>query len=162
MRWLTAIVLGMTTSTIVMAQGASSPAGQPDASAVQCGQAQAAVGVAIEAALGRLEAARQANSVAAMRASNDAVQASLLDIRARLAPCAALAGAGGGEMPGMPNMPGMSGMRGMPGMPGMRRAPDGTWTPGDAAVPGADPHAGHVMPPAEGTAPPASGATHVH
>ncbi|MBI3047797.1 MAG: hypothetical protein HYY76_05755 [Acidobacteria bacterium] len=83
-------------------------AADPGAAAVaQCAQAQRAIAATLDAAGARLEAARQTNSPAAMRAAIDDLQAVLRDVRTRLAACAAL-----------------------------------------GASSAADPHAGHIMPPA--------------
>jgi hypothetical protein len=69
-------------------------ASQPAAGAVaQCVQAQRSIAATLDAASARLEAARQTNSPAAMRAAIDDLQAALRDVRMRLGPCAAM-GAG--------------------------------------------------------------------
>ena len=66
-------------------------AGPGAATLARCAQAQPEITITIDAAAARLEAARQTNSPAAMRAAIDDVQAALRDVRIRLAPCAALA-----------------------------------------------------------------------
>lgn len=78
-------------------------AGVVDAAA--CAQAQTAVDNLVEAAMRRLDAARQSNSPSDMRAAMDELQRALLDIRARLAPCAAAqsAAAAGRPAPDAPS-----------------------------------------------------------
>ena len=63
---------------------------QAAAEAVQCAHAQPAITSTIEAAMARLETARQANSPAQMRAAIDDLQSALRDVRAQLAPCVAM------------------------------------------------------------------------
>lgn len=70
-------------------QTGSSPAPAP-AAVAQCAQAQLAMSATLNAAGARLEAARQTNSPAAMRAAIDDVQTLLRDVRTRLASCAPL------------------------------------------------------------------------
>lgn len=89
--------------------GAAAPAAA--AAVAQCAQAQRSIALTLDAAGARLEAARQTNSPAAMRAAIDDLQSALRDVRARLAPCAAL-GAGtaagphaGHAMPAPPQKP---------------------------------------------------------
>lgn len=73
------------------AQHEGHQAGAPAAAAVaQCAQVQPAIAATLDAAGARLEAARQTNSPAAMRAAIDDLQGALRDVRLRLAPCAAL------------------------------------------------------------------------
>src|SRR5687767_3845855 len=75
----------------------------------QCSQVQASVTATLEAAVKRLEDARQTNSAAAMRAMTDDVQAALVQVRAQLAPCAQMQGAaaapGGHAMPNVRQAP---------------------------------------------------------
>jgi hypothetical protein len=56
----------------------------------RCAQAQPVVDGIITAAMARLEAARQTNAPADMRAAIDDLQAALRDVRAQLLPCTAL------------------------------------------------------------------------
>ena len=87
--WLT-LVAG--TSVAVWAaqhEGHQPPAAQPAALASECANAHETVMRLVETAKLRLESARQANSAAAFRDAADDVQGMLVDISARLAPCAA-------------------------------------------------------------------------
>jgi hypothetical protein len=86
------VILGCVASAAVAVtqpagQGASSPA-QVDAQA--CAQAQMVVDGLLNQMATRLEAARLSNSAADMRAAIDGLQGSVRDLRAQLAPCAAL------------------------------------------------------------------------
>lgn len=74
---------------------ATQTAQQPDPQIGECAQAQPVVNASLDAALEQLDQARQTNSAAALRAAADDLQATLLDVRARLAPCAAMQPAGG-------------------------------------------------------------------
>lgn len=73
-------------TAVGMLAAASPAAGQ----VAPCSQAQPAVNALIDGALARVEAARQTNDPAALRDAADDLQAALLDLRARLAPCAAM------------------------------------------------------------------------
>ena len=123
---------------------------QPDPQVGQCAQAQPAVSANIEGALKRLDEARQTNSAATLRAAADDLQAALLDVRARLAPCAAMQVAGSDAHAGhaMPNTtvppPAAPGTPAM--APGAPRPAPGAAAPGAPAPTGADPHAGHAAP----------------
>ena len=74
-------------------QQAAAPAGQAAAEVTQCAQAQPLVTGALDAALKRLEDARLSNSPSALRTAADDVESALLDVRARLEPCAKLSAA---------------------------------------------------------------------
>lgn len=151
------VALGLTalmflTGRTVSAQADSQTGGaaQGGGDARQCAQAQPVVSQLVTAAMARLEAARQQNSPAQMRAAVDDLQGTLRDLRAQLAPCAGLQGGAdphaGHAMPNAPQTP-----AGAPGTPVM---PPGPATPAPGAVapaakaPGGitDPHAGHHMP----------------
>jgi hypothetical protein len=56
----------------------------------ECARAQPIVARIVDAAMMRLEMARQTNSPADMRAAIDDLQGALRDLRSQLAPCAAL------------------------------------------------------------------------
>jgi YHS domain-containing protein len=117
--------------------------GQSNASAesLQCAQAQPLVTRTIEAATARLETARQSNSPAQMRAAIDDLQGALRDVRAQLAPCAAIPTPMAGH-----TMPGVQPPSSAPGMPAM--SPGGPPpAPGAVAPAATDPHAGHAMTP---------------
>lgn len=114
-------------------------AGVAQAAVTGCAQAHSLAERTIEAANLRLEAARQANSPAAMRAGIDSLQAALRQLRTDIAPCAGLQPVAtadphaGHVMPGTPVIsPGSTGPASTAVAP----------TASDAA----DPHAGHVMP----------------
>jgi len=93
-------MFGLTTGLAVMLAASSASAGQHEghqaatadgqaaAQLAQCRQAQPGVAALIDAALKRLDEARQTNSPALMRAAADDLQSALLDVRAQLAPCA--------------------------------------------------------------------------
>lgn len=88
---LVIIALAVGVSAARAQQEAPAPAvGDAEAAVqvAQCSQAQTSVAATIEAALKRLEEARQNNSAAQMRAVSDDLQTALLDLRTRLAPCA--------------------------------------------------------------------------
>lgn len=132
-------------------------AGMADASqtaVADCARAQAQLLQTIDAANTRVEAARQSNSPAAMRAAMDDIQGALGSLRAQLAACRDLAKTpaadphAGHVMPTMPQAPGTPVMQ--PGSTTTAAAAPGTKTP---AV---DPHAGHTMTPAPTAKPPAS------
>ena len=110
--------------------------GRPQAGAesVQCAHAQPAIASTIEAAMARLETARQANSPAQMRAAIDDLQGALRDVRVQLAPCAAMSTATEGRATTTPPAATAS-----PGnMPATK--------PAAASPPAVDPHVGHTMP----------------
>lgn len=71
-------------------QHAAPPAAAPTADAQECAQAQIVVDGVLERMAVRLETSRLSNTAADMRAVNDALQGSVRDLRAQLAPCAAL------------------------------------------------------------------------
>ena len=104
-------------------EGHQGAAASPDsAQTALCRQAQAGVSATIDAALKRLDEAKQTNSMSGMRAANDELQTALLDVRRQLAPCAEMqAAADGNAGHTMPNAP---------------SAP--------AAAPAPDAHAGHT------------------
>src|SRR5918994_1641333 len=70
-----------------------SPAPQAAAEAAQCARVQPIVTNIIDAAMGRLETARQSNNPTELRAAVDHTEAALRDIRTQLAPCSAAAAA---------------------------------------------------------------------
>jgi len=102
-----AVIISATGAAWAGQQPASPMAGVAQAALLQCAQAHAMAERTLDTASRRLEAARLANSPTAMRTALDDLQGALRQLRADIAPCAAL------------------------------RAPEP-----------ADPHAGHVMPPA--------------
>jgi YHS domain-containing protein len=122
-----------------------SPAPQAAAEAAQCARVQPVVTNIIDAAMGRLETARQSNNPTEMRAAMDHTEAALRDIRTQLAPCSAAAAAtvphAGQATPST-------------------KQPTGTAAPATRpqAPPGAaEPHAGHVAtPPKPASARPAT------
>ncbi len=123
------------------------------AEVTQCAQAQMVVDQLLAAGMTRLDAARQANSPADLRAAVDSAQGTMRDARAQLAPCGSMRAGGdphaGHATPGQ--MP-----AGAPGMPAM--AP-GSPMPAPGSKPPAAPMDHSKMP--MGTAPaakPASGA----
>lgn len=82
-------------AAIVGQAGASTieqqPAGPPTTAAAevtQCAQAQMVVDQLLAAATQRLDAARQSNAAADLRAAVDSLQTTIRDARAQLAPCA--------------------------------------------------------------------------
>ena len=139
------------------------------AEAGECAQAQLVVDKLLDAAGARLEAARQSNSPAAMRAAIEDLQSAMRDMRVQLAPCAKLAESADPHaahaMPGMP--PSSAGTAPAPGAPmDHSKMPMGT-TPGakPPASPGAKPpvapaapmdHSKMPMGTAPGAKPPAS------
>jgi len=94
------LVLALPVTMAVAGQHEGHQAGTPPqpAAAAQCAQAQRSIAMTLDAAGSRLEAARQTNSPAAMRAAIDDLQAALRDVRLRLGPCAAM-GAGAATDP---------------------------------------------------------------
>lgn len=132
---------------------------QVSAEASLCGQAQPTVARILEAANARLELARQNNSPAAMRAAVDDLQGALRDLRAQLAPCAAIPAQdphAGHSMSTAPAAPATSSGTPPASDPSTAPAPAGA-TPGAKPQAGADPHAGHTAappaaPPARATA----------
>ena len=123
----------------------------------ECAQAQPRLLQTIDAANTRLEAARQNNSPAAMRAAMDDLQGALGSLRAQLAVCAALQAAApadahaGMVMPGTPNVQqSPAAQPSAPVMqPGSTRPAPGAVNqnaPAPAAGSPTDPHAGHVTP----------------
>jgi YHS domain-containing protein len=112
---------------------------QASAESLQCAHAQPLITQTIEAAMARLETARQANSPAQMRAAIDDLQGALRDVRAQLTPCAAMQTPTAGHT--MPNVRAPSGAPGMPAMSPGRPQP----APGAVAPAATDPHAGHAM-----------------
>lgn len=88
----------------------TSPPTTAAAEVTPCAQAQMMVDRLLATAMTRLEAARQANAAADLRAAVDSVQATVRDARAQFAPCASMqpaAGAPGGHMvPMTPAAPG--------------------------------------------------------
>jgi len=87
----------------------TSPPTTAAADVTPCAQAQMMVDRLLATAMTRLEAARQTNAPADLRAAVDSVQTTVRDARAQLAPCAAMqptAGAPGGHrMPMTPAAP---------------------------------------------------------
>ncbi len=93
-------------SALRLGQQQAGPPTTAAAEVTQCAQAQMVVDQLLAAAMTRLEAARQANAAADLRAAVDSVQTTVRDVRAQLAPCASArpaAGAPGGHM--MPMTP---------------------------------------------------------
>jgi YHS domain-containing protein len=128
-------------------EGAPS-AGLPNSQVAQCAQAQGLVMGTIEAALKRLEEAQLTNSPAALRAAADDVEAALLDVRARLEPCATMAAAVGPQSHSIANVPqAPSAMQEPPAVPsGSTAAPAGAVAPRAPAQAATDPHAGQAPP----------------
>jgi len=115
---------------------------QAGAESLQCAQAQPVITRTIDAAMARLETARQANSPAQMRAAIDDLQGALRDVRVQLAPCAAMPTAMAGHT--MPNVQAPSGAPRMPAMsPGQSQPAPGAAAPAAKAPAAIDPHAGH-------------------
>ena len=86
-------LLGTLLLTLTVSVGAQHqhPAAPPAAADGQdCAQAQIVVDALLQQMAARLEAARVSNSPADMRAAIDGLQTSVRDLRAQLAPCAAL------------------------------------------------------------------------
>lgn len=71
-------------------QPGAQPAAAAQAAVTECAQAQSLAERTIDMTNRRIEAARQANSPAAMRAAIDDMQAALRQLRAEIAPCAGL------------------------------------------------------------------------
>ena len=132
------------------AQAQQTPATPPttaSAELMHCAQAQMVVDRLLVAANSRLETARQSNSAPDMRAAADALQATLRDVRAQLAPCASLEPAGGHANHTMRDAAAAA----APAASAMK--PGAAVPPATAAKPAADPHAGHTATPARPTAP---------
>src|SRR3989442_4354827 len=125
------------------------PATDAQITVTECARAQPQVMGVIDAANLRLEAARQNNSPAAMRAAMDDLQSALGRLRAQLAVCAALQGAARAD-PNMRHV--MPATQPAPSpAPGTPVVQPGSTTPapaapGSAAPAAGDPHAGHAMP----------------
>jgi len=68
------------------------------AEVMQCAQAQMVVDQLLAAATARMEAARQANTAADLRAAVDSLQGTVRDARAQLAPCATMQPSAGAAM----------------------------------------------------------------
>ena len=116
-----------------------------------CAQAQMVVDSLLSNANARIESARQSNNPAEMRATVDAVQTTIRDVRAQLAACANTAAAdphAGHTMPGTTTSPGVT------DMPVMKTTEPAVGRP-PAPTP-ADPHAGHTTAPGASTAKPAA------
>lgn len=135
--------------SIAIVLGAVSAA---EAQVAECAQAHPVVNATLDAALKRLEEARQTNSASAMRAATDAVQAAIVDVRSQLAPCGRLqqegpaGGHAGHNGPASPNTQQAPDTPGTPAMaPGLPTPAPGAPRPGASAAP-RDPHAGHTMP----------------
>ena len=85
-----ALTVGMPAAAARQHEGHAAVAGGTGQSAVDVAQCdRSAVVATIEAAMQRLEEARLTNSAALLRAVADDLQIALLDVRARLTPCAA-------------------------------------------------------------------------
>jgi hypothetical protein len=87
------VLFGSTLFLLTVSLGAQHqhPAPPPStADAQDCAQAQVVVNGLLDRMAARLEAARLSNSPGDMRAAIDGLQASVRDLRAQLAPCAAL------------------------------------------------------------------------
>ena len=113
-----------------------------------CAQAQMVVDSLLSNANARIEAARQNNNPVEMRATVDALQTTIRDVRAQLAACANPAASD----PHPPHtVPGMTNPLGVTDMPVMKTTEPATGRPAAApAKPSAsDPHAGHTTPPAK-------------
>jgi YHS domain-containing protein len=111
-----------------------------------CSQAQPVIMGLLDAALMRLEQARLTNSSAAMRDATDDVQTALVDVRAQLAPCAALqiASSEAHSEHATPAAPSVQ----TPAAPPTPKEPQQR-----PRAPAADPHAGHVAPASPPAAP---------
>jgi YHS domain-containing protein len=105
---------------------------------MQCAQAQMIVDQLLDAADTRIELARQSNSAADMRAAVDALQATMRDVRAQLAPCANV------QPPPDPHLGHISTPASPPPSAPVAPPPASPKPPGTA-----DPHAGHTMAPAK-------------
>ncbi len=91
---LLATTMALATALALMATATAPPRSQSrpataSAEVTACAQAQPTVDRLLTTADSRLEAARQTNDPAAMRAAVEALQGTLRDVRAQLAPCAA-------------------------------------------------------------------------
>ena len=90
-------------------EGHQAASGQALPDVTQCARVQPVVDYIITAATTRLETARQSNNPTEMRAAVDQLDGALRDIRAQLAPCAAVSAAtdsqGAHSMPGMQHTP---------------------------------------------------------
>lgn len=93
-------------ASVAQHQGHQPSPGQSPTSAdsAQCARAQLLVTGTLDAAMARLETARQANSPAQMRAAVDALQGALRDVKAQLAPCIAMQAAGAHTGMAMPSV----------------------------------------------------------
>lgn len=145
----------------------TTPPTTPSADVMQCAQAQGVVDRLLESANSRMEMARQTNNPAALRASIDALESTLRDARAQLAPCGKLEATGGhaghtmanpamsAPAPATPTMtdPHAGHAAAAAGSPG-KPAPGSPGRPSAAKPAAADPHAGHARPPATNTAKP--------
>lgn len=150
---VTILTVVLVVSNVVAGQHEGHQAGTMSsmtAEVTQCRGAQPRVAAAIEAALKRLDEARQTNSAAIMRAASDDLQLALLDIRTQLAPCAQMQIATPQPQPGQnlptgqqaPSAPSGASMA-QPGAANPAHAPS---VPRAAAV-GGDSHAVHTPAP---------------
>jgi hypothetical protein len=160
-------VFVLTIGVVVMLAVSSPRAGQHEAQqtvpggahaaaqVVQCKNAQPGVSAVIDAALKRLDEARQSNSAAVMRAAADDLQSALLDVRTQLAPCAEIQLAAGDPHAGhaMPNV-----QQAPAAASGTAVIQPGSTTASPAAVAPAAPAPGGVDPraPVRPAAPPAA------
>jgi YHS domain-containing protein len=150
------LLIGTTAAAVTLALSAAvSAAQQPQHQAAaadaqmavaECARVQPQVMGVIDGANMRLEAARQNNSPAAMRAAMDDLEGALGRVRAQLAVCAALQAAPAADSGHV--MPATQPAAAAPGTPVTQ---PGSTTPAPAAPRSAapvagDPHAGHTMP----------------
>lgn len=90
-------MISITVALLLTTQTPHHGHGQEAPDATACIQAQPAVAKILDAAEARLEAARQANSAADLRAAVADFQSALRDVRRQLEPCAALQPHAGGH-----------------------------------------------------------------
>ena len=163
---LTMAVLALLPGMVAAPQAEQPAATQPgETPLTSCAQVQPAVHHIIAGAMGRLEAARQTNDPAQLRAAVELLGSALRDVRLQLAPCAASAAVdphAGHAMPktapqpvaGVPaaEPPAVAAPHGGHQMPTPKPAPATPSTKPPAAptkpkpAAAADPHAGHQMP----------------
>lgn len=173
LRYVIAYAVPLLSSAPASARHVDAPVVGQAANLAQCAQVQPAVENIITASMTRLEAARQSNDPAQLRAAVDFLGTALRDIRTQLAPCAVPAAAAdphAGHVMPKPEAPAAPPAK--PGAaadphaghakPAAKPAPPASAKPsGTPAQPkaAADPHAGHEMPPARKPVPPKIPAT---
>jgi hypothetical protein len=91
--WLVFLMLAATPSAMAQHEAHQPPTAPLPPAATACAKAQLAIQQLLDTANLRLEAVRQSNTAAAMRAAVDDMQSVLRNVRAQLEPCAALAAA---------------------------------------------------------------------